>query len=94
MKVKQLLGENVLIQPDPKEEKVGSIYIPDTNQKKAETGTVIAVGTGRVLDNGQKVPLDVNAGDKVIFGKFAEEQVTVDMGGQIIVKEKNILAVL
>ena len=76
------------------EQKQGGIIIPDTAKEKPQQATVLAVGSGRVNDDGKIQPLDVKAGDKVIFGKYAGTEVKVDGEEVIIMDESDILAVL
>ncbi|MBI5700565.1 co-chaperone GroES [Candidatus Saganbacteria bacterium] len=88
------LGDRVVIQPAPSEEKTRSgIVIPDSAKEKPSEGTVIAVGFGRILDNGQKVPVEVKIGDKVIYSKYGGTEVKIDNVEYIILQERDILAV-
>lgn len=89
------LGDRVLLKPMEEEEKTKSgILIPDTAKEKPQKGKVLAVGTGRILDNGTKVPLEVQVGDIVVFSKYAGTEVKVDGEEYLIVSERDILAVL
>ncbi len=72
----------------------GGIVIPDTAKEKPQTGEVLAVGEGRVLDDGKVVPLDVKVGDKVLFGKYSGTEVTLGEDDYLIMREDDILAVL
>jgi chaperonin GroES len=77
------------------EEKTSSgIYLPDSAKKKPQTGKVIAVGNGRVLDNGDRNTLTVKAGDKVLFSKYGGNEVTIDGEDYTILDEDQIYAVL
>ena len=76
------------------DDKHGSIIIPDTAKEKPQEGKVIAVGQGRLTDDGKKIPLDVKAGDRVLFGKYSGSEVKVDGEELLIMKEEDILAVL
>jgi len=76
------------------EEKVGGIIIPDTAKEKPTQAEVVAVGSGRVLENGQRVPLDLKPGDKVLVGKWSGTDVKVDGEEYLILKEDEILGVL
>ena len=89
------LGDRVVIKPCEKEEttKYG-IVLPDTAKEKPQEGKVIAVGSGKMLDNGQRVALDVKAGDKVIFSKYAGTEVKVDCEDYMILSERDILAIV
>jgi len=72
----------------------GGIVIPDTAKEKPQTGEVVAVGEGRVLDDGKVVPLDVKVGDKVLFGKYSGTEVTIGEEEYLLMREDDILAVL
>ncbi|MGC1851583.1 MAG: co-chaperone GroES, partial [Solirubrobacterales bacterium] len=68
--------------------------IPDTAKEKPQEGKVIAVGTGKILDNGTKVALDVKAGDKILFGKYSGTEIKVDGQEYLILREDEVLAVI
>ena len=70
----------------------GHIVIPDSAKEKPQEGKVIAVGNGRVTDEGKKIPLDVKAGDRVLFGKYSGSEVTVDGEEYVVMKEEDVLA--
>jgi len=72
----------------------GSIIIPDSAKEKPQEGKVIAVGTGKVADDGKKTPLDIKAGDRVLFGKYSGSEVKLDGEEYIIMKEADVLGVL
>ena len=72
----------------------GGLYIPDTAKEKPQQGTVVAVGPGRLNDDGERMPMEVKIGDRVLYGKYAGTEVTVDGNEYLIVKESDILAVL
>lgn len=90
------LGDRVVVEPISKEETTSSgIIIPDTAEKeKSEQGRVIAVGQGRILDNGQRVALEVKVGDKVLFSKYGPSEVEIEKKEYLVIKEEDILAVL
>ena len=89
------LHDRVLLRRIEEEEaRKGGIIIPDSAKEKPQEGQVIAVGQGRVTDDGKKIPLDVKAGDRVLFGKYAGNEVKVDGEELLIMKEEDILAVL
>ena len=90
------LGERVVVKPFPQEEVTKSgIVIPDTASKeKPQQGEVLAVGSGKTLENGQKVPLEVKVGDKVIFSKYAGTEVKLDDQELLILNERDIHAVI
>jgi chaperonin GroES len=74
--------------------KHGSIIIPDTAKEKPQEGKVIAVGTGKVTDDGKKIPLDVKAGDRILFGKYSGSEVKIDDEEYLILKEEDVLGIL
>lgn len=87
------IGDRVVIKPAPEEQKTKSgIVLPDTAKEKPSEGTVVAVGTGRILDNGQKVPIEVKVGDLVIYSKYGGTEVKIDSEEYIILAERDILA--
>ena len=90
------LGDRVILKVVEKEEvSKGGILLPDTASKeKPQEGKVIEVGSGKVLDNGQKVALEVKKGDKVIFSKYAGSEVKVDGEEYLILSERDILAII
>ena len=89
------LGDRVVLKPVEKEEKTKSgIVLPDTAKEKPQEGIVQAVGTGRILDNGTKVPMELKVGDKVLYAKYAGNEFKVDEIEYLIVSEKDVLAIL
>ncbi|MFN8219719.1 MAG: co-chaperone GroES [Fimbriimonadales bacterium] len=89
------LGDKVVVQLVEAEEKTASgIYLPDSAKKKPQEGKVIAVGNGRVLDNGERNALTVKVGDKVIFSKYGGNEVTIEGEDYTILDEDQIYAVL
>jgi len=89
------LRDRVLVRRiEEAEQKVGGIIIPDTAKEKPLQAEVIAVGSGRVLDDGKKVKLDVKAGDKVLIGKWSGTEVKVDGEELLILKEDEVLGIL
>ena len=93
MKIKPL-GDRILILGMDKEKKTkGGILIPDTAKEKPQEGKVIAVGTGKMNEKGKRVPLDVKKGDRVIFGKYAGNEIKIDGVEHLIMREDDILAV-
>ena len=88
------LGDRVVVKPEPLEEKTRSgIVLPDAAKEKPSEGTVVSVGMGRVLDNGQKVPVEVKVGDKIIYSKYGGTEVKLEGEEYIILQERDILAV-
>jgi chaperonin GroES len=89
------LGDKVVVRPTQREETTKSgIVLPDTAKEKPQEGVVVAVGTGRVLDNGERVKLEVAEGQKVLYAKYAGTEVKLDGEEYLILSEKDILAVL
>lgn len=89
------LGDRVVIRVLEQEEKTaGGIYLPDTAKEKPSQGEVVAVGAGKVADDGKRIALDVKVGDKIIFSKYAGTEVKFDGQKYLIVSERDILAVV
>lgn len=89
------LGEKVLVKRSEAEERTaGGIVLPETAKEKPKRGTVLSVGDGRLLDTGQRKPLQVKKGDKVLFTSYAGTEVKVDGEEVIIMDESDILAIL
>lgn len=89
------LGDKVVIEVMEQEDKTaGGIFLPDAAKKKPQTGKIVAVGTGRVLDNGKRNDLNVKVGQKVIFSKYGGNEVTVDGQDYTILDEDQIYAIL
>ena len=76
------------------EQHIGGIIIPDTAKEKPQQGTVIAAGNGKVNDDGKRVPLDVKAGDRILFARYAGQEIKLDGNEYLIMKEDDVLAVL
>jgi chaperonin GroES len=89
------LGDRVVIELVEAEEKTASgIVLPDTAKEKPQEGKVVAVGTGRVLDNGERVSLEVSVGDRIIFSKYAGTEVKYEGTEYLILRESDILAIV
>ena len=89
------LGDRVVIQPTPREEMTKSgIVLPDTAKEKPQEGTILAVGPGRILDDGKREAIDVKKGDKVLYAKYAGTEFKIDSDELLIVSQKDILAVV
>lgn len=89
------LGDRVVIELVQAEEKTASgIVLPDTAKEKPQEGKVVAVGTGRVLENGERVALEVAAGNRIIFSKYAGTEVKYEGADYLILRESDILAVI
>ncbi|MCA1946837.1 MAG: co-chaperone GroES [Armatimonadetes bacterium] len=89
------LGDKVVVEPVEAEEKTASgIYLPDTAKKKPQEGKVIAVGPGRLDENGKRVPPEVKVGDRILMGKYAGTEVKIDGEEHVILREDDVLAVI
>ena len=94
MKVRPLHDRVLLKRLEQKEMVKGGIIIPDTAKEKPMEGEVIAVGPGKMMDDGKRAALDVKAGDRVLFGKYAGTEIKIDDEEYVIMREEEILAVL
>jgi chaperonin GroES len=94
MKVRPLHDRLVVRRVEEKETAKGGIIIPDTAKEKPQEGEVLAVGNGKILENGTKVPLDVKVGDKILFGKYSGTDIKIDGDDVLILREDEVLAVL
>lgn len=94
MKIKPLQDRVLVKRVEAAEEVRGGIVIPDTAKEKPQEGEVIAVGNGKVLDNGTKVELTVKVGDRVLFGKYSGSDVKLDDEEYLIMREDDILGIL
>jgi chaperonin GroES len=89
------LGDRLVVQREVSEERTaGGILLPDSAKDKPTRGVVVSVGDGRVLDDGSRAPLQVKAGDKVLFTTYAGEQIEVDGDEYLLMSESEVLAVL
>ncbi len=94
MKIKPL-GDRVLVkQLEPEEKSKGGIILPDTAKEKPKEGKIKAVGTGRILENGKILPLNVKAGDHILFSSYAGTEVRIDEEEFLIMKEEDVLAII
>jgi chaperonin GroES len=94
MKVRPLHDRLLVRRIEEKETVKGGIIIPDTAKEKPQEGEVLAVGNGKILDNGQKLALDVKVGDKILFGKYSGTDIKIDGQEVLILREDEVLAVL
>jgi chaperonin GroES len=89
------LHDRILVKRlEEKEVKKGGIIIPDTAKEKPQEGKVIAVGNGKVTDEGKKIPLDVKAGDRILFGKYSGSEVKVEDEEYLILREEDVLGII
>ncbi|HEY0972549.1 MAG TPA: co-chaperone GroES [Gemmatimonadales bacterium] len=90
----QPLADRVVVKPlEEAEQMRGGLYIPDTAKEKPQQGEVVAVGPGR-FEEGNRVPMDVKVGDKILYGKYSGTEVTVDNEQYLILRESDVLAVV
>jgi chaperonin GroES len=89
------LSDRVVIKPLQAEERTkGGIYIPDTAKERPQQGEIVAVGPGRITEDGKKIPMEVKVGDRVLYGKYAGTEITVDGEEYLIMRESDILAII
>lgn len=89
------LADRVLVKPIEQEEvKKGGIIIPDTAKEKPQEGKVIAVGKGRLNENGERIAMEVKKGDRVLFGKYAGTEINIEDEKYLILREADILAIV
>jgi chaperonin GroES len=93
-KVRPLHDRLLVKRIEEKETVKGGIIIPDTAKEKPQEGEVIAVGNGKILENGTKIALDVKAGDKILFGKYSGTEIKIDGQEYLILREDEVLAVI
>ncbi|MGD8388646.1 MAG: co-chaperone GroES [Desulfobacteraceae bacterium] len=94
MKIKPLHDRVIVKRIEEEETTKGGIIIPDTAKEKPIEGKVLAVGSGKVLDNGKKQPLEVKEGDRVLFGKYAGTDIKIDGEEHLIMREDDIIAIV
>jgi chaperonin GroES len=94
MKIRPLHDRILVKRDEEKEAKKGGIIIPDTAKEKPQEGKVITVGNGRVNEDGKKIPLDVKANDRILFGKYSGSEVKIDHKDYLIMKEEDVLAII
>jgi chaperonin GroES len=94
MKVKPLNDRVLVLRIEETEKTAGGIIIPDTAKEKPQEGKVIAVGAGRVNEDGKRIPLDVKEGDRILFGKYSGNEIKIDAVEHLIMREDDILAIV
>jgi len=94
MKIRPLHDRIIVHRLEEGEQQIGGIIIPDTAKEKPQQGTVIAAGNGKVKDDGKRIPPDVKAGDRILFGKYSGQEIKLDGEEYLIVKEDEVLAVI
>jgi chaperonin GroES len=89
------LGDRVLVRRlEESEQKIGSIIIPDTAKEKPQQGEVVSIGEGKLLESGERTPIDVKPGDRILFGKYSGSDIKIEGSEYMIVREDEILGVL
>jgi chaperonin GroES len=94
MNIRPLHDRIVVRRLEDGQQNVGGIVIPDTAKEKPQRGTVIAAGSGVVRDGGARLPLDVKTGDRIVFGKYTSQEITLDGEAYLIMREDEVLAVI
>ena len=94
MKIRPLHDRILVERLEEGEVKKGGIIIPDTAKEKPQEGKVIAAGNGKVTEDGKKIPLDVKAGDRILFGKYSGSEVKIEDKEYLILREEDVLAIL
>ena len=94
MKIKPLSDRVLVVGIEEKEKTTGGIIIPDTAKEKPQEGKVVAVGPGKCDENGKRIPLEVKKNDRVLFSKYAGNEIKIDGVGHLIMREDDILGVL
>lgn len=94
MSVRPLHDRIIVQRLEEGEQKIGGIIIPDTAKEKPQQGKVINVGAGKIKDDGKRVPLDVKAGDTILFGKYSGQEIKIDGEEYLIMREDEVLAIL
>ena len=94
MKVKPLHDRVIVLRVEEEETTKGGIIIPDTAKEKPQEGKIVAVGYGKVNDKGERIALDVKEGDRVLFGKYSGNEITIDGEEHLIMREDDIIAII
>jgi chaperonin GroES len=94
MKIRPLHDRVIVKRIEEEEKTKGGIIIPDTAKEKPIEGKVVAVGAGKLMDNGKKLPLDVKKGDRILFGKYAGTDIKIEGEEHLIMREEDIIAIV
>ncbi len=94
VKIRPLYDRVIVKREEEEERSAGGIVIPDTAKEKPVRGTVVAIGTGKILDNGDTRALAVKTGDKILFGKYAGTEIRVDNEDVLVLREEDILGII
>ena len=93
-RIKPLADRVVVRALEDTEEMRGGLYIPDTAKEKPQQGEIVAVGTGKVTDDGKRIEMEVKVGDRVLYGKYSGTEVTIDDQQYLILRESDVLAIV
>ncbi len=94
MKIRPLNDSVLVLREDEEQKSAGGIIIPDTAKEKPQRGKVVAVGAGKMDKDGKRIPLEVKAGDRILFGKYAGSEIKIDNVEHVFMREDDILSVL
>ena len=94
MKIRPLYDRIVVKRVEQKEQMQGGLYIPDTAKEKPQEGEVVAVGKGKRMEDGKVIPLDVQPGDRILFGKYSGSDIKIDNEEYMIMREDEVLGIL
>jgi chaperonin GroES len=94
MKIRPLHDRILIKRVEEQETRRGGIIIPDTAKERPQEGKVVAAGNGKVNEDGKKIPLDVKAGDRILFGKYSGSEVKIEDEEYLILREEDVLAIL
>lgn len=92
--IRPLHDRVVIRRIEEQDQKIGGLYIPDTAKEKPQQGEVVAIGNGRILENGQRQPLDLKVGDRVLFSKYSGTEIKLDEEEWLILRESDVLGVI
>jgi len=89
------MNDRILVKPlEQQEEKIGGIIIPDTAKEKPQEGEVVAIGSGKIMENGQKQPMTVAVGNKILYGKYSGTEIKYQDADYLIMREDDVLAII
>ena len=94
MKIRPLHDRILIKRVEEEQKTAGGIIIPDTAKEKPQEGRVVAVGTGKVTDEGKVIPLEVSAGDRILFSKYSGSEINLDGEEHLIIRQDDVLAIL
>ena len=94
MKIRPLNDHVLVLREDKEQKSAGGIIIPDTAKEKPQRGKVVAVGSGKIDNNGKRIPIEVKKGDRILFGKYAGTEIKIDNVEHVFMREDDILSIL